>query len=129
MILYAVVNLKDQKMFLITDSKSAAQQTANEMGNPEENTILSTSNIDLSNGAQAEVSMSYEESCVEESVRTALRRKGIDEDACPAEFERLAADIAADAYHDMLKYDVDEEYAIDEAMKAHEKEISALLAE
>lgn len=128
MILYATVNLKDKTMLLITDSKSTAQQAANEMGNPDENTILSTSNIVLSNGAQAEVSMSYEESCIEESVCTALREKGVDEDSYPAEFEKLAADIASDAYRDMLKYDVDEEYAIDEAMKAHEKEISSLLA-
>lgn len=121
MTLYAVI--KDQKLLLITDCEADAQA----MAEKEKGVALETDNIQLSNGAQADISASYEMSCVEESVRTVLREKGIDEDADPAGFEELAASIAADAYRSMIKYDTDEEYSIDEAMKEHAAEVSALL--
>lgn len=87
MILYIAMNLKDGKIVLVTDNKVAAEQAIPNKGNGfGEYRVLSTENVVLTSAAQAEVSMSYEEDCVKESVCTALRESGIDEDAHPADF-------------------------------------------
>lgn len=124
MTLYVVVDLNGQKALLITDREADAR----EMAEKEKGAVLETENVLLSNGAQCMVSMAYEESCVEESVRITLRDKGVDENVDPTGFEELAASIAADAYSEMSKYGTSEDYEIDEAIKAHVEEISALLA-
>jgi len=126
--LYVAINLKDEKVLFITDNKAAAEQSICKEGEASgECRILSTENVSLTAAAQAEVSMSYEEGCVRESVCTILWERGINEDLHPAEFTQLTEAIAADAYRDMLKYDVSEDYAIGEAVKEHDKEITALL--
>lgn len=127
MVLYVAIDFRNKKVLCVSSHEAAIK--SHQIASSEEYVVLSTSNVILGNAAQAEVSMSYEESCVQESVRTALREKGVDENTNPVEFEKLAADIASDAYHDMLHYDVDEEYAIDEAIKKHDDKILALHAE
>lgn len=125
MTLYAAVDLKERKLLCVSDIADTALLAAA----GDERIVLSTSDIRLSRVAQAEISMSYEEDCVKETVCTILKGKGVDEDAHPAELERLAANIASDAYRNMMKFDLSEDDAICEAMKDREKEISALLAE
>lgn len=124
MILYAVVDQKGQKALFITDREANARAIAEK----EKGTVLETENVLLSDVAKYDIAADYEEDCVRESVRITLREKGIDEDVDPAGFEELAASIASDAYHEMSKYGTSEDYEIDEAMKAHAAEVSALLA-
>lgn len=123
MTLYGVIDLKNKKMMYITDVKALADSAKNSG----EYIVLSTDEIHLSSAARSEISMAYDADCVEESVCTALREKGIDEDVDYAAFTKLASAIAADAYHNMLKYDQSEDYAIETAMKECEEEISRLL--
>lgn len=124
MTLYGVIDLKNKKIMYITDVKALADSAKNSG----EYIVLSTDEIYLSSAARSEISMAYDADCVEESVCTALREKGIDEDVDPAAFNALASDIASEAYRSMVKYDESEDYAIEVAMKDREKEISRLQA-
>lgn len=124
MTLYGVIDLKNKKMMYITDVKALADSAKNSG----ECIVLSTDEIHLSSAARSEISMAYDADCVEESVCTALREKGIDEDVDSVAFNALASDIASEAYRSIVKYDESEDYAIEVAMKDREKEISRLQA-
>ena len=124
MTLYALIDTKNQKLMLISDSKKEAQFWTK--GN-DGYIVLSTDNISLSSAAKASVSMDYDEDCVKETVCTTLQEKGIDKNADSGPFDDLASTISAEAYRSMIKYDTSEEYEIEEAMKNHAEEISRLL--
>lgn len=124
MILYALIDTKNQKLMLISDSEKEAQFWTK--GN-DGYIVLSTNNISLSSAAKASISMDYEEDCVKESVCTTLQEKGIDKDVDSGAFDDLASTIAAETYRSMMKYDTSEEYEIGEAMKNHAEEVSRLL--
>lgn len=115
MTLYALIDTKNQKLMLISDSKKEVQFWTK--GN-DGYIVLSTDNISLSSAAKASVSMDYDEDCVKETVCTTLQEKGIDTNADSGTFDDLASTIAAEAYRSMIKYDTSEEYEIEEAMNS-----------
>lgn len=120
--------LLQMEIVMISDNKPDVERAVNE-ANARDGAamfyVLSTEHMCFSNGFMASISMDYDQTCLEETILSRLEGMGVD---CNSSTVReLAGKLAGTANHDILHYDVDEDYAIDEAFRSYEGEVKALV--
>ncbi len=100
------------KVIVASDRKEIVEETIKEQM-LEHAQILETTNVVLSDSAKVDISEEYEFRCIRESVLIVLKCRRLHGD------DSVIDEITADAHHDVARYGVDEDYAIDEAIGKH----------
>lgn len=125
--LFVGINTASLEIILISDKKERLEEKIRQDSakhNPDNCKILSTSNVSFSTGFTADISYAYDLQCLEETILTRLSELGIEVDT--PETKQLLDKLVTDAYHDIMHYDVSEDYAISEAFKLHKGELETL---
>jgi len=117
----------ESKIVMISDQKTVVAAALLADKSREENgpfawVSLGTDNLHFSKTFLAEASRDYEMSLMEDAVRTKLSGMGF----CLNEpsVATVIDDIVGTAYHDVLYHDVDDDYAIDEAVERYRERLT-----
>ena len=125
--LFVAINTTTMDVILISDKKELVEEKIRSNSESHDHSncqICSTGNVKFSSGFTAEISYAYDLQCLEETIHNRLFERRIDADSPQA--KSLLSILAADAYHDIMHYDVSEDYAIEETFRLHLEELNAL---
>lgn len=115
--IFAAFDLTHNSLIIASDKREVVEKEVKDMENIH---ILETENFVLSETAKCLIFEDYEFSCLRSTVVYTLSEKGLDAT------DETIDEITADAQHDISKYDVDEDYAIEEAISAHRAALTCL---
>lgn len=115
--IFAAFDLTHNSLIIASDKREVVEQEVKGMENIQ---ILETENLVLSDGAKCLIYEDYEYECLRDTVDCTLHEKGLDGP------DEVIDEITSDAQHDISKYDVDEDYAIEEAISAHRAALTCL---
>lgn len=125
--LFVGINTASMEIILISDKKEHVEEKIKQNSvkyGIDDFQILSTAKVSFSSGFTADISYAYDLQCLEETILTRLSELGIEVNT--PETKQLLDRLVTDAYHDIMHYDVSEDYAIEEAFKLHKDKLEAL---
>ena len=115
--IFAALDLIHNSLIIVSDKRAVVEKEVKDMENIQ---ILETENFVLSETAKCLIFEDYEFECLRDTVANTLYEKGLEGP------DEVINEITSDAQHDITKYDVDEDYAIEEAISAHRAALTCL---